>query len=120
MILLQRRASYDLTSWMNRAARIRCGSVCEVACATHAGGGIRSRSPGSRGVRLCERVKKSRDLLRASQRQWVAFREAEHAALGGPWREDRGTIIRVLTMSADLSAIKERVQELRLDGPDGS
>ena len=58
LILLQRRASYDLTSWMNRAARIRCGSVCEVACASHAGGGIRSRSPGSRGVRLCERVKK--------------------------------------------------------------
>jgi hypothetical protein len=50
----------------------------------------------------------------------VAFREAQHAALGGPWREDRGTIIRVLTMSADLSAIKERVQELRLYGPDGS
>ena len=63
---------------------------------------------------------KSRDLLRASQRQWVAFREAEHAALGGRWREDRGTIIHVLTMSADLSAIKERVQELRRYGPDGS
>ena len=27
---------------------------------------------------------KSRDLLRASQRRWVAFREAEHEAMGGP------------------------------------
>ena len=62
---------------------------------------------------------KSRELVRASQRRWVAFREAEHEAMGGPWRQDRGTIIRVLTVNADLSAIKERVQELRLYGPDG-
>lgn len=62
---------------------------------------------------------KSRDLLRASQRRWVAFREAEHEAMGGPWRQDRGTIIRVLTANTDLSAIKERAQELQLYGPDG-
>jgi uncharacterized protein YecT (DUF1311 family) len=62
---------------------------------------------------------KSRELLRASQRRWAAFRDAEHEAMGGPWRQDRGTIIRVLTASADLSAIKERVQELQLYGPDG-
>src|ERR1700726_1082013 len=37
LILLQRRASCDLTSWINRAARIRCGSVCEVACASRPG-----------------------------------------------------------------------------------
>jgi len=61
---------------------------------------------------------KSRELLRVSQRRWVAFREAEHEAMGGPWRQDRGTI-RVLMANADLSAIKERVQELRLYGPDG-
>ena len=61
---------------------------------------------------------KSQELLRASQRRWVAFREAEHEAMGGPWRQDRGTIIRVLTANAGLSAIKERVQELRLYGPD--
>ena len=57
-------------------------------------------------------------MLRASQRRWVAFREAEHEAMGGPWRQDRGTI-RVLMANADLSAIKERVQELQLYGPDG-
>ena len=61
---------------------------------------------------------KSQELLRASQRRWVAFREAEHQAMGGPWRQDRGTIIRVLTVNADLSAIKERVQELQLYGSD--
>jgi hypothetical protein len=27
---------------------------------------------------------KSQELLRASQRRWVAFREAEHGAMGGP------------------------------------
>jgi uncharacterized protein YecT (DUF1311 family) len=61
---------------------------------------------------------KSRELLRASQRRWVAFRKAEHEAMGGPWRQDRGTIVRVLTVNADLSAIKERVQELQLYGSD--
>ena len=61
---------------------------------------------------------KSRELVRASQRRWVAFREAEHEAMGGPWRQDRGTIIRGLTANADLSAIKERVQELQLYGSD--
>jgi len=62
---------------------------------------------------------KSRQLLRASERRWVAFRAAEHEAMEGPWRQDKGTIIRVLTASADLSAIKERVQELQLYGPAG-
>ena len=62
---------------------------------------------------------KSRELLRTSQRRWVAFREAEQEAMEGPWRQDKGTIMRVLTVNADLSAIKERVQELRLYGPDG-
>jgi uncharacterized protein YecT (DUF1311 family) len=61
---------------------------------------------------------KSQELVRASQRRWVAFREAEHEAMGGPWRQDRGTIIRVLTANADLSAIKERVQELQLYASD--
>ena len=61
---------------------------------------------------------KSRELVRASQRRWVALREAEHEAMGGPWRQDRGTIICVLTANADLSAIKERVQELQLYGSD--
>ena len=61
---------------------------------------------------------KSQELLRASQRRWVAFREAEREAMGGPWRQDMGTIIRVLTVNADLSAIKERVQELQLYGSD--
>ena len=65
---------------------------------------------------MAELDPKSQELLRVSQRRWVAFREAEHEAMGGPWRQDKGTIIRVLTVDADLSAIKERVQELQLYG----
>jgi hypothetical protein len=42
--------------------------------------------------------------------------EAEHEAMGGPWLEDKGTIIRVLTANADLSAIK--VRGLKLYGSD--
>src|SRR5215472_12071127 len=69
---------------------------------------------------LAELDPKSRELVRASQRRWVAFREAEQEAMGGPWRQDKGTIICVLSVNADLSAIKERVQELKLYGSDGS
>ena len=68
---------------------------------------------------MAELDPKSRELLRASQRRWVAFREAEHEAMEGPWRQDKGTIIRVLTVNANLSAIKERVQELQLYGQEG-
>ena len=38
---------------------------------------------------------KSQSPPRTTRRQWLAFREAETAALGGPWRQDRGTIVRV-------------------------
>lgn len=57
---------------------------------------------------------KSRALPRTAQRQWLAFREAETAALGGPWREDRGNVVRVEAMGSQLSALKERVRELQL------
>jgi uncharacterized protein YecT (DUF1311 family) len=57
---------------------------------------------------------KSRDLLRTAQRQWVAFRAAEKTALGGPWQASRGTVVQTETMGVTLSAIKERVAELRV------
>jgi uncharacterized protein YecT (DUF1311 family) len=56
---------------------------------------------------------KSRDLLRASERQWVAFRSAEHAAQAAPWRADRGTDIDVEILGDELGAIKERAAELK-------
>jgi uncharacterized protein YecT (DUF1311 family) len=56
---------------------------------------------------------KSRDLLRESERQWVAFRKAERAAQAGPWQVDRGTDINVEILGNDLSAIKERADELK-------
>ncbi len=57
---------------------------------------------------------KSRELLRASQRQWVAFRSAEKAVQAAPWTADRGTIIRVQVMAANVAAIKARVEEMQL------
>jgi len=56
---------------------------------------------------------KSRDLLRESERQWVAFRTAEQAAQAGPWRAEHGTDISVEILGDDLSAIKERADELK-------
>lgn len=56
----------------------------------------------------------SRDLLRAAQRQWLAFRRAEEAAQAGPWREGRGTIAQLAVQSAALTAMKQRIDELRL------
>ena len=55
---------------------------------------------------------RSKDLLRAAQRQWLAFREAEHALQRGPWISTRGSLGRVEIMGAELSAIKQRVSEL--------
>ncbi len=56
----------------------------------------------------------SRNLLRSSQRQWVAFRSAERAAQKASWTTDRGSQIRVQLMGANLAAIKTRVEELRV------
>lgn len=56
----------------------------------------------------------SRSLLRTAQRQWLAFRTAERAAQKGPWADDRGSMIRVQLVGANLAAIKARVQELRV------
>jgi len=57
---------------------------------------------------------KSRELLRTSQRQWVAFRTAEKAAQAARWTADRGTMIRVQVVGTNLAAIKARVEELQL------
>jgi uncharacterized protein YecT (DUF1311 family) len=56
---------------------------------------------------------KSQALLRASERQWVAFRGAEHASQSGPWRADRGSDITVQILGDELDAIKERAGELK-------
>jgi uncharacterized protein YecT (DUF1311 family) len=57
---------------------------------------------------------KSQELLRASQRKWIAFREAERAALSGPWRNDAGTLANIMEADGELGAIKERVRELAI------
>ena len=62
---------------------------------------------------------KSRALLREAQRRWLAFRTAESELQGAPWRQDRGTVVHLEIMSANLAAIKERVAELRLYLPGG-
>ena len=56
----------------------------------------------------------SRTLLRTAQRRWLDFRTADQAAMSGPWRSGHGSLIRVQIMAASLSAMKERVMELRL------
>ena len=57
---------------------------------------------------------KSADALRTAQRQWLAFREAEHKAWQAPWQADRGTMVRLEILSAEFGAIKERTEELQL------
>ena len=57
---------------------------------------------------------KSRELLRTAQRRWLAFRAADQASMNGPWRAGHGSIMRVQATAAILSAIKERVAQLRL------
>lgn len=57
---------------------------------------------------------RSKALLHASQREWVAFREAERKAMNGPWTHDRGSLVSLEIAAADVDAVKERIRELHL------
>lgn len=55
----------------------------------------------------------SRDLLAASQRQWLASREADQAFWGGPWRGGQGTIMSVILSQENADQVKQRVRLLQ-------
>lgn len=55
----------------------------------------------------------SRDLLAASQRQWLAAREADQAFWGGPWRDGQGTIMSVILSQENADQVKQRVRLLQ-------
>jgi uncharacterized protein YecT (DUF1311 family) len=55
----------------------------------------------------------SRDLLRTSQRQWLAFREAEKKFQVAPWRQKGGTLIGVSVNLDNVEALRTRVMALR-------
>lgn len=55
----------------------------------------------------------SRTLLRNSQREWLAFREAEKKFQAAPWREKGGTLIGVSVNLDNVAALRARVQALR-------
>lgn len=57
---------------------------------------------------------KSQDLLRASERKWIAFQAAEGAALNGPWRAQTGSDVGQMIAANHLNAIKERAEELQV------
>lgn len=59
---------------------------------------------------------KSADLLRASQRLWVQFREAERKALAGPWTADRGSMVSLEVAAAHVDAVRERIREIEVYG----
>jgi uncharacterized protein YecT (DUF1311 family) len=56
---------------------------------------------------------KSRGLLKRSQRQWIAFRNAERQFFAAPWTTDRGTLVRVTLGQAQVDLVKGRVLMLR-------
>ena len=55
----------------------------------------------------------SRDLLRTSQRQWLAFREAEKRFQAAPWRSKGGTLIGVSLNLDNVGTLRSRVMALR-------
>jgi len=57
---------------------------------------------------------RSKALVHAAQREWLAFRKTEHAAMNGPWTHDRGSLVSLDIAAADIDAVKERIRELRL------
>ena len=61
---------------------------------------------------------KSAALLKAAEREWVAFRASEEAVYEGPWRADRGTIVLLNLANARVAALKERIAALQIYLPD--
>ena len=55
----------------------------------------------------------SQALLRASQRQWLAFRDAEKKFQAGPWLQKQGTLAEVTANMANVDILKSRVLTLR-------
>ena len=55
----------------------------------------------------------SRELLRASQRQWLVFFEAEKKFQGGPWSRQQGTLGGVTAALANVDIVKNRTLTLR-------
>ena len=55
----------------------------------------------------------SQTLLRASQRQWLAFRDAEKKFQSGPWRSTQGTMVQITLTMANVEILKSRVLTLR-------
>lgn len=56
---------------------------------------------------------KSRGLLKRSQRQWIAFRDAERQFWRAPWTTDRGTLIQITLGQTNVDLVKDRVLALR-------
>jgi len=55
----------------------------------------------------------SRDLLRASQRQWLAFQTSEKKFQAGSWRQKGGSLIGVSVNLDNVGALRSRVMSLR-------
>jgi uncharacterized protein YecT (DUF1311 family) len=53
------------------------------------------------------------DLLRASQREWIRFRDAESTFLAGLLTPDRGTMMRITVNEMMANLVKDRVLQLR-------
>ena len=55
----------------------------------------------------------SQTLLRTSQQQWLAFREAERKFQAGPWTRDKGTLMGVTIALENVEIVRSRVLTLR-------
>jgi uncharacterized protein YecT (DUF1311 family) len=56
---------------------------------------------------------RSRALLKRSQRQWLAFRDAERAFCSAPWARDRGSLGTVALNAESVGIVRERTLALR-------
>jgi uncharacterized protein YecT (DUF1311 family) len=55
----------------------------------------------------------SRTLLRDAQRKWLAYRDADFVFQGGPWSQDKGTMMHVILNSAAVDRVRSRATALR-------
>ncbi len=56
---------------------------------------------------------KSKAMIQASQRAWIAYRDASAPADNGPWQNDRGSMVGPDIAAMKIDEIKARIRQLK-------
>lgn len=88
-------------------------TVGQTECAAKAATAWESELNKTYGKLMHQLDPASQALLRTSQRQWLAFRDAERKFQTGPWTRDKGTLVGVSIALENVEIVRGRVLTLR-------